>query len=74
MNLSMREFNWIAAGSVAQILQHGRALAVPNVKDGTWVFKAFAFLSHAGLFRDDFTCFVTHACFWYRMWLTTSWL
>lgn len=68
MNLSMREFNWIAAGSAAQILQHGRVLTVPNVKDGTWAFKAVAILSHAGSFGDDFTCFVTHACFWYGMW------
>lgn len=45
MNLSMREFNCIAAGSTAQSLQHGRALALPNVKDGTWAFKAAAFLS-----------------------------
>lgn len=45
MNLCMREFNCIAAGSTAQSLRHGRALALPNVKDGTWAFKAAAFLS-----------------------------
>lgn len=45
MNLSMREFNCIAAGSTEQPLRHGRALALPNVKDGTQAFKAIAFLS-----------------------------
>lgn len=51
MNLCMREFNCIAAGSTAQSLLCGRAPSLPNVKDGTWAFKAAAFLSHAGLIR-----------------------